>query len=162
MQAARTAQVVHCVGQEGFGLVETLMAILTIAIGMMFVCQMMFVSLAGATLARSKGAAIVAAQNQLEYLADLYRQNPTGSAFALGNHGPVQIEITNPSDSRKLNRFRVAWTVATVSDPRAGRILKAVQVTVTVTPIGAGTSSNTKVGQNKVVSVTTVFSPTST
>ena len=147
--------------ERGFGLVETLMAVLVTAIALMFVCQMMFASLASASLARSKGSAIVAAQNELEYLADSYRQNPNGSDFTIGVHGPAQVEVINPSDNTKLNRFNVAWTVSAVSDPRSGRVLKAVQVTVKVTPIGSGTSTNSRIGQNKIINVTTIFSPAS-
>ena len=143
---------------EGFSLVESLMAIFIMAIGLVFVCQMMFVTLGGMSLARSKGTAVLAAQNRLEFLADSYRQNPNGADFTNGSHGPVQVEVTNPSDNTKLNRFNVGWTVSDVSDPRAGKVLHAKQVTVTVTPIGSATTANPKTGLNKVVNVTTIFS----
>src|SRR5436309_1438300 len=59
-----------------------------------------------------------------------------------------------------VNRFNVTWTVSQVSDPRAGKVLAARQVRVTVTPAETtGTAANTKSGLNKVVNVTAIFSP---
>jgi len=88
----------------------------------------------------------------------LYKANAGDANLTIGAHGPVQVEIVNPADSSKLNRYSVAWTVSSVPDPRAGKVLRAVQVTATVTPIGSGTSTNIKVRQNKVLNVTTIFS----
>jgi len=146
---------------EGFTLVESLMAIFILALGLLFVCQMTFVSLGGTSLAKSKGTAVLAAQNQLESLADAYRQDPNGTNLTVGSHGPVQVEVLNPVDNSKSNRFNVAWTVSIVSDPRSGKVLKSKQVMVTVTPIGTGVSVNKQTGLNKVVSMTTIFSPKS-
>jgi prepilin-type N-terminal cleavage/methylation domain-containing protein len=145
-------------GSEGFTLVESLMAILILALGFMFVAPMLFDSIQSLMLARSKDTAGFAATNQLETLAGLYKANPNDANLTIGAHGPVQVEIVNPADSSKLNRYNVAWTVASVPDPRAGKVLRAVQVTATVTPIGSGTSTNIKVRQNKVLNVTTIFS----
>ena len=145
-------------GSTGFSLVESLMAILILALGFMFVGPMMFDSVQSLTLARSKDTAGFAATNQLETLAALYKANESDANLTAGSHGPVQIEIVNPADNTKLNRYNVAWTVASVPDPRAGKVLRAVQVTVTVTPIGSGTETNIKVRQNKVLNVTTIFS----
>jgi type II secretory pathway pseudopilin PulG len=145
-------------GSEGFSLVESLMAILILAFGFMFVAPMLFDSITSLTLARSKDTAGFAATNQLETLASLYKANASDANLTIGAHGPVQVEIVNPADSSKLNRYNVAWTVAPVPDPRAGKVLRAVQVTATVTPIGSGTATNIKVRQNKVLNVTTIFS----
>jgi Tfp pilus assembly protein PilV len=143
---------------EGFSLVEALMAILILSLGFMFVGQMMVSSVGSTTLARSKGTAGLAATNKLEALALKYRANPSDSDFTIGNHGPEQVEIVNPSDNSKVNRYNVGWAVSSVSDSRPGVTLRAVQVTVTATPIGSGTRVNNKVGQNKVINVTTIFS----
>jgi Tfp pilus assembly protein PilV len=143
----------------GFSLVESLMAILVLSLGFMFVGQMIVSSVGSSTLARSKGTAGVAATNKLEALALKYRASDSDADLTLGNHGPEQVEILNPQDSNKVNRYNVAWTVSSVSDPRAGKVLKAVYVTVTVTPIeSSGTSTNNKIGQNKVLNVSTIFS----
>jgi prepilin-type N-terminal cleavage/methylation domain-containing protein len=143
---------------RGFSLVEALMAILILSIGFMFVGQMMVSSIGSSTLSRSKGTAGVAATNKLESLALKYRANPNDSNLTIGSHGPEQVEIINPHDNNKINRYNVGWTVGSVSDPRSGVTLQAVLVTVTVTPIGAETTANNKVGQNKVLNVSTIFS----
>lgn len=149
-------------GSEGFSLVESLMAMLILALGLMFVGPMIFSSIQSTTLARSKDTAGFAANNQLETLARLYKENAGDANLTVGDHGPIQVEIVNPNDENSLNRYSVAWTVAAVPDARVGKVLRAVRVTVTVTPIrsgtGSGTTVNNKVGQNKVVNVTTIFS----
>lgn len=143
---------------EGFSLIESLMAILILAFGFMFVGPMMFDAIQSTTLARSKDTAGFAATNQLETLARLYKADANDANLTIGNHGPVQVEIVNPADNSKLNRYSVAWTVAPVPDARAGKVLRAVQVTATVTPIGSGTAANITVRQNKVLNVTTILS----
>jgi Tfp pilus assembly protein PilV len=145
-------------GSEGFGLVESMMAVLILALGFMYVGPMMFNAVESTTLARSQSTAGLAATQRLEILALKYRANASDADLTAGDHGPVQVEIVNPSDNSKMNRYNVAWTVGSVPDPRAGKVLKAVRVTVTVTPIGSGTSANVKNGQNKVTQVTTIFS----
>ncbi len=143
---------------EGFTLVEMLIAIVILTFGLLAAGQLLAVAMGSASLARSKGSAATAAQNQLEFLADLYRQNPAAGDLSVGSHGPVQIQVLNPANSRVLNRFNVSWVVATVPDPRAGRTLNAREVTVTVTPINGAGAVNNKAGLNKVVNVSTIFS----
>ena len=145
-------------GTEGFTLVEMLVALCILTFGLLAAAQPIYVALASTTLARSKGGATVAAQNQLELLADLYRRDPNATDLSVGSHGPVQVQVVNPVNSSVLNRYNVAWAVATVPDPRAGRNLNARQVTVTVTPIGSGTSANNRALLNKVVNMSAVFS----
>ncbi len=145
-------------GESGFSLVESLIAILVFGLGLMFVGQMMFNGIGITTLARSKNTATVAAENRIEILTAKYRANPLDADLTLGNHGPVQVEFLNPIDQSKINRYSVAWTVANVPDPRAGKVLKAVQVTVIVTPIGASTQSNIRSGLNKVINLTSIIS----
>jgi Tfp pilus assembly protein PilV len=145
-------------GSEGFSLVESLMAVFVLALGLMFVGPMMFHSIGLTTLARSKDAAGLAATNKLEALALKYRTSPTDADFTLGDHGPAIVEVTNPVDGSKLNRYNVRWTVSQVPDVRAGRVLRAVRVAVAVTPIGSGTRENVQIGQNKVIHATTILS----
>jgi Tfp pilus assembly protein PilV len=166
VRESRTAQTVEIksvpnpryAGAEGFTLVEALMAIFVLAIGLMFVAPMLVSSVESTTLARSKDTAGLAAINQIENLALKYRTNPSDAELTPGTHAPVLVEMVNPGDSSKMNRYSVGWTVADVPDVRVGRVLRAVQVTVTVTPIGSGTAQNIDVKQNKVVNVTTIFS----
>ncbi len=143
---------------QGFTLVEVLIAIVILTFGLLAAGQLLCVAMGSASLARSKGSAAVAAQNKLETLADLYRQDPNGVDLSIGSHGPQQVQVLNPANSRILNRYEIAWQVATVPDPRAGKILKAKQVTVTVTPINSAGAQNLRAGLNKVVSVSSIFS----
>jgi prepilin-type N-terminal cleavage/methylation domain-containing protein len=144
--------------QAGFTLVEMLIAMTIMTLGLLAAGQMMYSAMASASLARSKGSAAIVAQDKLEFLADLYRQNSAAGDLTAGNHGPEQVALRNPINNRMLNRFNVTWTVATVPDPR-GVVLKARQVTVTVTPIRTdSTTENVRNGQNKVVNVSAIFS----
>jgi prepilin-type N-terminal cleavage/methylation domain-containing protein len=143
----------------GFTLVEMMIAMVVMTFGLLAAGQMMYSALASASLARSKGSAAIVAQDKLEFLADLYRQNSLDAALTDGDHGPEQVQIQNPSNSQTLNRFNVSWTVIAVPDPRAGVVLKAKKVTVTVTPIRTDSATaNLRNGLNKVVNVTAIFS----
>ena len=146
--------------QGGFTLVEMLISLLVLTFGLLAVGQLLYVAMSSASLARSKGAAALAAQDRLDFLADLFRQNPAAADLTNGDHGPVQAEVRNPSDANTiLNRFNVTWSVSTVADPRAGKVLSAKTVTVTARPITTGGAVNNRVRLNKVVSVTGIFSP---
>jgi prepilin-type N-terminal cleavage/methylation domain-containing protein len=140
-----------CANSRGFSLIEALMAILILTVGFMFVGRIMVSSIGSSTLSRSKSTAGIAATNKLEALALKYRANSSDTDLTVGNHGPEQLEILNPNDSNAVNRYNVSWTVSAVST------LKAVQVTVTVTPIGSGTTAQNQVGLNKVLNVSTIF-----
>ncbi len=143
----------------GFTLVEMLIAMTIMTFGLLAAGRLMYVAMGSASLARSKGSAAIVAQDKLEFLADRYRQTSAAAELTDGSHGPEQVQVLNTDNGRVLNRFNVAWTVATVSDPRPGVTLKAKQVRVTVTPILAtSTTVNTKTSLNKVVSVTAIFS----
>jgi len=145
-------------GSAGFSLVETLMAMFVFALGLMFVGPMMFDSVGLTSLARSKDSAGLAATNALESLSLRYKANPASSDFTNGEHGPEVVEVTNPADSTIMNRYNVRWTVDTVPDVRTGKELRAVQVTVAVTPLGSGTQERAQTSQNKVIHATTIFS----
>ncbi len=145
--------------EAGFTLTEMLIALLVMTFGLLAAGKMMYSALGSTTLARSKGNAAIVAQNKLEYLADLFRQNSAAPDLTIGTHGPEQVQITNQASARTLNRFNVSWTVAAVPDPR-GAILKARLVTVRVTPIRTdSTATNLQTSLNKVVNVSAIFSP---
>ena len=150
----------HGGSADGFTLVEMLIAILILAFGLLTAGQMIYASMASMSLARSKGGAAVVAQNKLQFLSDLYSHNQAAADLTVGNHGPEIVQITNPADNNSvLNRLRVTWTVSNVVDPRAGKVLKALQVIVTVTPINNAGVANGKAFLNKIVTVGSVFSP---
>jgi prepilin-type N-terminal cleavage/methylation domain-containing protein len=147
--------------ENGFTLVETLIALLILTFGLLGAGQLIYLAAASGSLARSKDAATVVAQDKLEMLAELYGRNPGAAALSLGNHGPEYVQVTNPSveANNVLNRFSVSWTVTTVADPRAGHTLQARQVAVTVTPVHTSDNNNNfHAYLNKTVTATVIFS----
>ncbi len=144
--------------ESGFTLIETLVAVVILTFGLLAVGQLLFGTIAGTTLARSKSAAATVARDKLDALAALYATTPGAAQLAVGSHGPEVVQVPNPGGSTVLNRFNVTYTVSTVPDPRPGKVLNAVLVRVTATPITAAGQTNLKTSQNKVVSVTGTFS----
>ena len=142
----------------GFTLIEMLISLIILTFGLLAAGQMMFVAMSSESLARSKGSASVVAQDRLEALGDLYRQNTADANLTVGDHGPIQIQVTNPTNASVLNRYNVTWNVSVVPDAR-GKVLSARAVRVTVTPITAAGATNSRISLNKVVSVTAIFSP---
>ena len=140
-------------------MVEMLIAMLILAFGLLAGGQMIYVSVASESLARSKWAAAVAAQSRVELLADVFSRDQADVDLTVGNHGPVMVQVANPAANRVLNRFNITWTVSTVPDPRPGKVLLAKQVVVTVTPVDAAGATNLKAFLNKMVAVSAVFSP---
>jgi prepilin-type N-terminal cleavage/methylation domain-containing protein len=143
---------------RGFSLLEIMIALVVLTLGLLSAGKLLFVTASSASLARSKGAAAIAAQDALESLAALYEQNPSASDLSVGRHGPRQIQIVNPVDESILNRYSIAWDVRPVPDPRPGKVADAKLVAMTVTPALAGGGSNSKPGMNKILNVSTVFS----
>jgi len=146
---------------RGFSLIETMMALVVLAFGLLAAGQLLFVTASSASLARSKGTAAIAAQSRLESLAALYRQNPLAPDLAIGNHGPEETGFINPADETVLNNYRVEWNVSSVPDPRPNKILNAKLVRVKVTPSLLGMIENSKPRMNKVLNVTTILGPSS-
>jgi prepilin-type N-terminal cleavage/methylation domain-containing protein len=143
---------------NGFSLIEVSIALIILTFGLLAAGQLLYVAQRADSLSRSQGTAALAAQNKLEHLLNVYHQNPSADDLTPGSHGPEEIEASNPIDGSVLNRFRVAWTVSEVLDPRPGKVLGAKQVLVTVVPIGSDGAENQKAFLNKVVSVATIFS----
>ena len=144
---------------EGFTLVETLIALTVLTFGLLAVGQLLFATLSSASLARSKSSAAIAAQNQLENLADLYRQRPMAAELSVGNHGPLQAQVVNPLTRIVLNRYNVSWVVSPLPDPRPGKMLSSRLVRVTAIPATAEDNTNSQVSLNKIVSISGVLSP---
>jgi type II secretory pathway pseudopilin PulG len=143
---------------EGFTLVETLVSLSILVFGVLAAAQIVYTSTLAGTLSRSKGGAAVAAQSQLEHLADLYSRDPSAPELSTGGHGPREVQITNPAGGTVLNRFAVRWTAAPVPDPRPGRRLGATRVTVTVTPVDDESAPRPRPALNKAVNVSTILS----
>jgi prepilin-type N-terminal cleavage/methylation domain-containing protein len=144
---------------RGFSLIELMLAITVLTIGLLAVSQLFFIAASSSSLSGAKGSAAIAAQDMLESLADRYYRNPAVEDLALGNHGPRQLEVTNPADGTIVNRYTISWVVNSVSDPRPGKAVDAKRVSVTITPIKAGGAENNRPPFNKTLSVATLFSP---
>lgn len=134
-----------------------LIAVVILTFGLLAAGQLMFVAMSAESLARSKGTASVVAQDRLEALADLYRQNAAAAELTVGEHSPVQVQVLNTTNNHVLNRYNVAWNVAVVPDAR-GKVLSARLVRVTVTPINTAGATNSRTSLNKIVNMTAIFS----
>jgi prepilin-type N-terminal cleavage/methylation domain-containing protein len=150
--------VAHC-AEEGFSLIEMLVATFILAFGLLAAGQMIYVAMNSSALARAKGNITVVAQDKLEFLADLYARNPNAADLTAGDHGPDYVQIVNPLNNATLNRFQVTWNITGVSDPRAGKSLQASQVKVTVRPVTASDGGNYKAYSNKAAVVVGILSP---
>ncbi len=144
---------------RGFGLIEIMISLVVLSFGLLTAGQMLFVAASSSSLARSKGAAAILAQDRLESLAGLYQQDPDNPDLLPGDHGPMETAVDNPADNAILNRYRIAWNVGTVPDPRPGRRLGAKRVSVTITPAIAGGAANSKPRMNKILNVSTILGP---
>ena len=143
---------------SGFSLTEMMMALFILTFGLLAAGHLLYATAGAGSLARSKGAAAIAAQNLLESLGALYKQNPSAADLSVGSHGPRQTQVANPIDGTILNLYKVDWMVEGLADPRPGKALNARLVRATVTPIQANGAENSQPGYNKILSVTTVFS----
>lgn len=145
--------------EHGFSLIETIMAAVLTTVGLLAAFQIHVAAMSSSTLARSQGAAVLSAMNKLECLSDSYSRDPSDGSVLPGNHGPEEITVMDPNDGSILNCFQITWTVENVADPRPGKNLKAMLVRVTVTPALAGAAADYKPPFNKILNLTTVFSP---
>jgi prepilin-type N-terminal cleavage/methylation domain-containing protein len=145
--------------EQGFSLVEVMIALIIAAFGLLAAGHLIFVSVSSASLARSKGTAALAARNMLESLSGLYAMDPSHDQLVPGNHGPQEIKIMNPNTGNVLNHFSITWTTGNVRDPRTGVIPVARRIGVTVTPIRSGGVMNYRPPFNKTLNIATVFSP---
>jgi len=145
--------------RNGFSLVETMIALAILTFGLLATSPLIYMAVKSSSLARSQSTAGIAAQNKLEILAEVYRRNPSAEDLTLGSHGPEQIQVVNPNDGSILNRFGIHWVISQVPDPRSGRILDARLVRVTVAPIRLDGTGNSRPGFNKILNISTIFSP---
>ena len=145
--------------EQGFTLIEMMIALAFLAFGLLATSQLLYLAASSASLARSKSTAGIAAQNMIESLGAAYRQNASSADLALGSHGPLQIQVVNPTDDSILNRYDVRWTVENIPDPRPGKVINARMVRIKVNPVQDGGADNNRVGFNKTLNVATVFSP---
>lgn len=138
---------------QGFGLIEIMMALLLLTAGVLTVGQLLYSTISAGSLARSKITAAIAAQDKIERLSALYACDPLASALTIGDHGPQQVEFSNPLEGTALDRYSILWNISEVPDPRPGKMVNARIARITITPQSQQTRFN------KILSVTTVLSP---
>jgi prepilin-type N-terminal cleavage/methylation domain-containing protein len=144
---------------QGFSLLEVTIALMLLASGLLAAGQLIFAATGSGSLARSKFVAAVAAQDKIERLSALYAQNPFADELTIGDHGPQQSVIANPLDGNALNIFNIYWNISEISDPRPGNPINARLARVRVIPIRSEGAENKQALFNKIVSVSSVFSP---
>ncbi len=143
---------------QGFSLIELMIAQVILTFGLLAVGPLLYVAASSESLARSKSAAAITAQNKLESLTDLYHRNPSAEDLTLGSHGPQQAQVVNPIDGTVLNRYDVTWVMSAVPDPRPGKVVAGRLVRVTITPIQLAGAGNSNPAFNKILNVTTILS----
>ncbi len=138
---------------QGFSLIEMMLALTILTAGLLAAGQLIYAAASSGSLARSKMTAAMAARDKIERLSALYAQNPFADEFIIGDHGPNMVEIINPLNKTALNRYNVFWNISEVSDPRPGVKVNARVARITVVP------QTRLIRFNKIISITTVFSP---
>jgi prepilin-type N-terminal cleavage/methylation domain-containing protein len=144
---------------RGFSLIEMLIALFIMTFGLLAAGQLLFLASASASLARSIDVAAIAAQNKVESLSALYKEDRFASDIAIGPHGPQQVEISNPSDETVLNRFQITWNVDNLDDPRQNKALDSRRLNIIVEPIGSTGSRNNQHLLNKTINLAAILNP---
>ena len=140
------AHVSPLMASDGFSLVELMVAVLIFAIGFLAAAQLFTMTIGLDMLMRSKNTAALAAQNELERLADLYRRNSGAAELAIGAHQAEKlVEILNPLTQNVLNRYKITWLVSEIPDPRPGTHPTGRVISVRATPISAGNANYSEI-----------------
>ena len=143
---------------DGFSLVELMVAIFILTVGLLAAAQLLTMTMGLDMLARSKNAAALAAQNELEHLADIYRRNPAAGELIIGSHQAEELtEIRNPLTQKVLNRYKITWSVSGIPDPRPGVDLPGRIITVHAVPMLSENLENTYPFQRKAATLNAVF-----
>lgn len=136
---------------RGFTLLETMVALVILAIALLGLAQLFGLATYQNGLARYGTMAITVAQGKLEELKGSYNQeletgNPSADLSA-GSHGPDTVTLTAPSQSMQANwQFQVSWTVTDSSGNQKTIVL-------TVSPQFQNPL------QTKTITITSHFSP---
>ena len=117
--------------QQGFSLIECMMAVAILSITMLGVIQLFGISIRQSSFARYNTLAVVVAQDKLEQLQAEYNYEwETGAPAASltdGPHGPETVILQAPAGSGTGDReFEVSWDV----DVSGTGLSKSVTATV--------------------------------
>ena len=143
---------------KGFSLIEVLVAVFILTLGLLSAAQLLTMALGLDALARSKNTAMLAAQNELERLADLYRRNPAAEELTIGTHQAEELtEIRNPLNQTVLNRYKITWLVSGIPDPRQGVDPQGRIISIRATPMLTESMENTGSLKNKTITLNAVI-----
>ena len=151
----------------GFSLVELMIAVFVLAVGLLAAAQLLTMTMSLDILARSKSTAALAAQNELDRLADLYRRNPAAAELMPGTHQADKLtEIRNPLTETVIDRYKITWFVSNIPDPRSEINLPGRVISVRATPVLTENTESTeneenttsfRSNRNKVVTINAVI-----
>jgi Tfp pilus assembly protein PilV len=143
---------------DGFSLVETMIAVFILTAGLLSAAQIITMTIRLDALARSKSAAAMAAENELERLAALYRRNPASDELTIGIHQADELsEIRNPLTQNVLNRYKITWLVNGIPDSRPGIDPPGRIISVRAIPMLTENVENTNPFQRKVAILNAVI-----
>lgn len=137
--------------EEGFTLIEAVIAILILTVSLLGLAQLIMVGLEKHEFAKYDTKAANVAQTKMEELKTLFGwqidSGLTADDLAAGSHGPIQVTLQPESGSRREpTDFWVRWDVADLSASQK-------RIAVSVSPPVLNPRFN------EVVIVTSVFAP---
>lgn len=137
--------------QEGFTVLETLIALTVLAIALLGLAQLVGISINQNAFARHNTVGIQLAQERLEQLRAQYNREletgVTSANLAAGTYGPETVTLSASDRTGQRDReFLVSWTITP-----AGGTRKSVSVTVT--------ARNQYALQTKTLTIHSLFSP---
>ena len=143
---------------KGFSLIEVMIAVFILTFGLLATAQLFAMTMKLDALARSKSTATLAAQNELDRLAELYRRNPAAEELTVGTHQAEELtEIRNPVTQHVLNRYKITWQVGGIPDPRPGMDPRGRIISVRATPEHMENVENPGSSKNKVITLNAVI-----
>lgn len=134
----------------GFSLIETLIAILVLAVGLAAVARFQGTLLQDSSLAKERSEAVQLAQEKLEQLRSYRQIDSSATEFDFGD---IVSSTTNDSIAGKSASFTRSWTVTNTQQTVASGTYTYKTVIVTVTWSRAGTSQ-----ADTTVRLTTIIS----
>ena len=143
---------------DGFSLVEVMIAVFILTVGLLSAAQLLAMAAGLDAQARSKSTAALAAQNELERLADLYRRNPAADELTIGTHQAEELtEIRNPATQNVLSRYKITWLVEGIPDPRPGLEPQGRVISVRATPMLTESVESPRSFKNKEITLNAVI-----
>jgi len=143
---------------DGFSLIEVMVAVFILAFGLLAAAQLLTMAMMLEAQSRSKSTAALAAQNEIERLADLYRRNPAAEELAIGAHQSEELtEIRNPITQNVLNMYKITWHVSGIPDPRTGMEMDGRVISVQAAPMLAEREDSPHYLKNKAITLNAVI-----